>query len=1408
MEDEKIFIKSNEIIIKNLCPMLAMISAGKTSVLKVIFDIDFLESSSGIGTKFVNIIRYNPEVGPSPKFFHLILKNKGNGNYNFYKDEKSEVIGKKEIKEKNKELNDEFKKKEVAYEELFYMVEVGEANFIDKEYLKNYDLVDIPGVSEYNKSENNENNNFINPQYLSTIEEEMKSYNPENEKNYLTEIFKIIKNKMNNGIILFSIDNYQHVENYRIIGKFQKVINKPIENFLILLNKIDKSENREGDINNLYSKITEFFPNLKEFNFTKNIIVPCSTIQLENELKMDKSFEHCIYFHYLNFLMNSKSNKNIDKISFIDFIKKILNKKKIKKKYFEKAINNIINDPNLLNILDEIKGIFKKIYNNHRDDNLNLGVREDEFEENEVKNIIENIEENEEDEFSINDQEGNSIILYYYHEFKNKKLIPQKSKDTLTIMKYFTLENKKSSINKEKENKKLIQNKGILNEEIMISEKMNQLYIKLVNEENLKEYKKYLNLPSNILNSSNLIYIPLLGASNAGKSTMLNGLIGYEILPVQKNECTKKGILIRYCDNDYPVIRKTKFIKEKNRYYFQTGKDIIATGFEDIQKILRGLNGKFTENEEDFFYEIDIRIEFIHNSQMNDSLKERICFVDLPGFGTNNKFEEQDTYSHLINICNIFLFVVFNLKIKENDNQKMINNLYNEMVKQRNISIKEFIKKFIFIINCEKDQDTSNISLKQAKNDIIGIVNNLNEENFNDLTVCFFNAKYYENYVFNYRYYNSVEFLFEHEYNEFLRLSEQLNKGLIDRIKGGTFNKFFIEKLKLNINRDIPDKFNLKTIKINKELKKEIIGIIQKNKFSFNNNEIDIILNYISFARENLCKSDLLKMSNIEIINMNLLISLMNICLNEEKSLNNKIDNISKKMFNLYEQYKNEEINKYEIDKLKLYLNSSIGILKTSKLFYIPILGVKGSGKSTILNCIIGESYLPTSEKCTKKGIIIKYWNRNYSVIRKTRFKKEKDKEMYYFQPEEEIIAKDYDDIRIILEGVNDKFTKDEEDFFYEIDIKLKFIHDLKLDSSLKEKICFIELPKNKNIFEKKTNLFNLNDNNKIKEEINNIINLKENFYYNLICSCNSFLYVFFNYKPQDNINNKNLLIFIYNQLLRYRGISVQDFLNKCLFIINDNNAGNPNSNNLIFDYTQKIVDICNILKIFDTNINIDNFSLTYFNAKFYETFLFKLKYYGSTSFFINFEYNEYLKSQKNILVKMMKTSFDKYLIKKLSKNIKIDIPNKFIEEEVILNEDILDSMKQVLGTKIISFKEKDFYLLIKYLSFGKEKIYNSNWLLKSKFVNLIKNLFTFILRTKKIEDNQIKINFKNCFEILDNSLLLKENKYIIYKEFEEEEELEDYYEEDKYNNYSHKNNNYKNIWNEINEIYDLEKYI
>ena len=84
---------------------------------------------------------------------------------------------------------------------------------------------------------------------------------------------------------------------------------------------------------------------------------------------------------------------------------------------------------------------------------MNLGIREDEFEEDQIKSIIENQlqsdedneEENEEEEnkeedrFNINEVNNVLFILFLYNDFK--KQIPPQSKDTQTIKHYFTMQN-------------------------------------------------------------------------------------------------------------------------------------------------------------------------------------------------------------------------------------------------------------------------------------------------------------------------------------------------------------------------------------------------------------------------------------------------------------------------------------------------------------------------------------------------------------------------------------------------------------------------------------------------------------------------------------------------------------------------------------------------------------------------------------------------------------------------------------------------------------------------------------------------------------------------------------------------------------------------------------------------------
>ena len=948
--------KLSKVEMRNLCPMIAMISAGKTSILRLIYNIDFLEVSAGIGTKFVNFIRYNPEVGNNPKFYHLIVKKTGYGKYEYYKDPNfPEIVGAENIKQKNKEINNKYKddQKNIPYEELFYMVEVGNSNLIeDKEYLKNYDLVDVPGVSEYRGNENDKEEapaagkpkKEEKKNIYDSVEKTMMNYDPKSEKNYLTEIFKIMKDNINNGIIVFSVDNFEHVENYEIIGKLQKILNKPLENYLVLLNKMDNSDNIERDISVLQGKLFKYFPSAKVFNFTKNIIVPCSALQLENESKLENEFKYFLYYHFLNFTMNSKKNTSgetptTDGFSFIDFLKKINPIKNLTKKEYDEIINKILEDKNLDKILTEIKSIIDFFAEKNKDNNsLTIGVRPDEFVEEEILKIKENSDDDDEEEqeekeegkkiFNLNEQDERCIILYYYSLFKskNKDIFPEKSEEYIKIANYFTIKNMKNQKDEivkipgedyqqflEKERRK--QNK--IDE---ISIRMNKFYNEISKESirpiNIDNLNTYINSSINILKASRYFYIPFIGVSNAGKSTILNDLIGFILLPAHKSECTKKGVLIKHWNRPYPALRKTHFKPAKTLnneiyYYFEPESREITIGVNNIQRVLEASNYEFSHDNEDFFLEIDVNIRFINEMNLDNDLKEKICFIDLPGFGTNNEFENQGIYQSLINSCNLFIFVVFNLKIKENKNEEMLKKLFHIMSDKRGITSKGFLKKCLFIVNSDQNQEISEITLNQAKSDILEITTHKKDNDFKDINVSFFNAKIYEKYLVKLMYYQSAGNLIQNEYIEYKKSKSKFFRGLIDYIAGGSFYKYLLKKLKDNIKEDIKEKsFNKQEVDSNEDIEKSIRNALDYNFIKFGEKEITLISKYIIFGSKNIVKSNLKSDSKYEFFKGTLHACIKEAKDKEDKEINENLINCFKIFDNVFEVDPNTKFGK------------------------------------------------------------------------------------------------------------------------------------------------------------------------------------------------------------------------------------------------------------------------------------------------------------------------------------------------------------------------------------------------------------------------------------------------------------------------------------------------------------------
>ena len=331
---------------RSIVPVIANISAGKSKLLNVLYNINFLECKAGIGTQFVNLLRYSPNI-EQPCFYHLIVKKEGD-NYVFYKDLNEFYEGEQNIIEANKNINYKLRnKREKNYDNIFYMTEITNSDFLkDKEYLLKHDLCDIPGLSEQqstptskeknevvNKAETKNEIKYIkSPKNVDNKMVEMQTYGEDDiyyeveedieENSYLSEIFRRIKNFINEGIIIFNVENYEHKDNYDLIAKFRKVTKKDISNYLVLLNKMDLSEKPESDIEKLKSLIIKFFPKYQTFNLKLNTFIPLSLEQVQNELLLNNSFTYFFYYLFDNYYLKTKQmgGSSTNKQSFLNHL--------------------------------------------------------------------------------------------------------------------------------------------------------------------------------------------------------------------------------------------------------------------------------------------------------------------------------------------------------------------------------------------------------------------------------------------------------------------------------------------------------------------------------------------------------------------------------------------------------------------------------------------------------------------------------------------------------------------------------------------------------------------------------------------------------------------------------------------------------------------------------------------------------------------------------------------------------------------------------------------------------------------------------------------------------------------------------------------------------------------------------
>ena len=784
--------------------------------------------------------------------------------------------------------------------------------------------------------------------------------NGNKNKTHLTEIFKIIKSYIDGAIIILSQDNYKSRDNYEIIAQLHLVIQKQITNFLIILNKMDLSKNPESDINECKAYFARHFPEFKTFNITLNTFVPISVNKLKNELLMNKDFKSLIFYHFYNFMENVKDyeSKNVDtgNFSFIDHLKNIIRKihGKKSKKDIENDVNDLNNSGDISKINNEIISTIKDLLNEFENEEITFGFTEEDFNNNNNNNNnnknnnknkkkVSDSEEEEEEEEEDNDLKSlNAFIILKFFYKERTSLTPYISEESNNLLNYFKKNTSQShSISnqneKEEQTQKISSNKNIINILEKINVGISESILDLEITDNLNQY---LQTTIDFLKIYNVIFIPFIGECGSGKSTIINGIIGEEVLPTGGGECTKRGIVIRYLgkkENEINIRKtyfKEEYIEEKPYYYIDPDDYIIGKGLEKVREILKNINHSYNENEEDSFYYVRTKIKLFDDLGLDDSLKRMIYLIDLPGFGAKNKFEK-DIYQKLMKISSCFIFTIKNSVIKDNNNAEILKDIFDQAKKQKKIFSSRLFQSSLFILNFFNKQSVVDNILNQSKNEIIELIHGDSKEkdDYKYINLCIFYANLYKKYYSNYNYIYDIKYLIKSEFNNYLKNNKryiifpEINntkkytsfcKFLESQISKKNENLFKDNEIQNNINdeNNEPSDENIK-----KDLK-EIFSNLNINEKNLSK-KINDISEKISYGQKKIIKMNILKRSNFEELKITIKTQVDTLNKNMQDDLEEKLNNLIEKLdiffnkdFSKEKDSKSNEIYSEEMAKI------------------------------------------------------------------------------------------------------------------------------------------------------------------------------------------------------------------------------------------------------------------------------------------------------------------------------------------------------------------------------------------------------------------------------------------------------------------------------------------------------------
>lgn len=761
-------------------------------------------------------------------------------------------------------------------------------------------------------------------------------------------------------------------------------------------------------------------------------------------------------------------------------------------------------------------------------------------------------------------------------------------------------------------------------------------------------------------------YIPIIGTISAGKSTFLKAFLGINVLQAGSTTTTKFVCLIKHSDNIcfYHVIPKV----DNGIEFYKDGKELRDE--ESIQKRIEEINDELNKNKgnkNDIFYMLETPIKNINNAP----LLENCYFMDIPGLNENNSTYIEDIFSLITfddilfeimvfdstsiggdNILNIFQALEKKNCLKKEKNLYILNKIDQTTKGGEGDIIDSFKNYFYTEFEDEKKKDKSRIIINFSDNYFIPM-NSLLYQAETKINDDFYSLLLFELFTFL-EYSNKSEFsnFFDFIKKRIEVMTNHNNIKIIDKIGLITEKDMEIIKIIINKIKHIFPKIKLNSdFELGLNLNKKNVEIEIKKLFSIQKSN-----NYIFIHSETYKK-------------IKRIINNYNICQNNNIIL------------------PSNQITK-EINNKNVYYNKNKKIEKKIRISFIGNIGV---GKSMILNCIIGETILPTGQiKCTNRCIIIRYKNIDSFQLYRAKLKKEEN--YYYFENNVIPYCSGKENIKSYLNNKNHDKNISEEDAFIVIYGRLKIFDFLKFNEELLNKIEFIDFPG----FGNKNNYY-----------------IENKCYQKIINSDSCCVYV----NDSKSIDDKNNILNQYfnnNNELFPRLINTQIRAN--IFLINKSDILTKEDKIKITEHLN------NQFFKYQKNLKKDNINIEFFSSKFLCEFL---NIYNRFIIILEKNPTEIIESLyfdwfKSFYLKNFKSFVIENIIEKIAEHFCLKIRNS-IETPLQFYNKMNMAFNQFFKNRITNIKSKDIDIII-------DNLYQLNSQIKSKYLEYIKYSKNFFL--------------------------------------------------------------------------------